>query len=190
MSLSEEKDLTAASEEEQAGEAVEDAATLKQALAEAREKAERYLANWQRTEADLINYRKRAEQEKSELADSVSAILALSLLPILDDLDRAFTSLPAELKGLTWVDGVRIIGHKLKTALEAQGLTEIEAAGQPFDPHLHEAVIYEEGGEKDMVKEAFQKGYKWRDRVIRPSSVVVGRGKEERVSEGPEGKEE
>ena len=161
---------------------VEDVAALKQSLAEARAKAEANLANWQRAQADFINYKRRAEQEKEEISKFANAILVLNLLPILDDLERAFTSIPEHLAKLSWVDGIRLIWHKLQTTLEAQGLSPIEAKGEPFDPKLHEAAMYSKGKE-GMVIEELQKGYKFHDRVIRPTMVVVGNGEDEEEKE-------
>ncbi len=158
---------------------------LKQTLAEEKAKAEKYLTNWQRAEADFSNYKKRAEQEKSELADFANAMPILNLLPVLDDLERAFVSLSPKLAGLTWVDGIRLIHRKLQAVLEAQGLAEIKAVGQPFNPSLHEAVMYQEG-EEGVVIDEVQKGYKLKDRVLRPSLVVVGKGKEGKAEEATE----
>lgn len=154
----------------------EDIEALKQVLAEERGKSENYLANWQRTQADFTNYKKRTEQEKTEMVEFASSTLILNLLSALDDLDRALASVPAELMESSWTEGIKLIYNKFKATLEAQGLTEIEAKGEPFDPHLHEAVMGQEG-EEGIVIEEIQKGYKFRDRVIRPSMVVVGKGK-------------
>lgn len=154
----------------------EDIEVLKQVLAEERGKSENYLANWQRTQADFINYKKRTEQERTEMVEFASSTLILNLLSALDDLDRALASVPAELADSSWTEGIKLIYDKFKATLEAQGLTEIEAKGEPFDPHLHEAVMGQEG-EEGIVIEEIQKGYKFRDRVIRPSMVVVGKGK-------------
>ncbi len=169
------KDKTGEMEVEQ----IEDIETLKQFLAEEKEKAEKFLANWQRSQADFVNYRKRAEQEKQETIEFANATLISSLLPILDDLDRAFASLSSELVELSWIDGIRLIYNKLKATLEAQGLAEIKAKGEQFDPHFHEAMRSQEGKE-GMVVEELQKGYKFKDKVIRPSLVIVGKGKEEK----------
>lgn len=154
----------------------EDIEALKQVLAEERGKSENYLANWQRTQADFINYKKRTDQEKTEMVEFASSTLILNLLSALDDLDRALASVPPELMESSWTEGIRLIYNKFKATLEAQGLTEIEAKGEPFDPHLHEAVMGQEG-EDGIVIEEIRKGYKFRDRVIRPSMVVVGKGK-------------
>jgi len=155
----------------------EDIESLKQALAEEKGKAEGYLANWQRTQADFINYKRRNEQEREEFNKFASTGLVLSLLPILDDLERALASLPPKSAKLTWVDGIRLIERKFRVSLETQGLTPIKALGEPFDPNLHEAVRQDKGKEGIVISE-LQKGYKFHDRVIRPTMVVVGNGEE------------
>jgi len=158
-------------------ERTEDAAALEQALIKEKEKSERYLANWQRAQADFVNYKKRAEQEKRETVEFANSGLILALLAVADDFDRAFASLPSRLSKSGWIEGIKLIYSKFRATLEAQGLTEIDAKGKPFDPHLHEAVMHQEG-EEDIVIEEVQKGYKLKDRVLRPSKVIVGKGKE------------
>jgi molecular chaperone GrpE len=148
-----------------------------QALAEEKEKAEKYLANWQRSQADFDNYKKRSEQELGEVIEFAISALISNLLPVMDDLERALASVPAELEKSNWTEGIKLIYNKFKATLEGQGLTEIEAKGEPFDPRLHEAVMQQEG-EEGMVIEETQKGYKFRGKVIRPSLVIVGRGEE------------
>ena len=157
---------------------VEDIEALKQSLAEERAKAEGYLANWQRAQADLINYKRRSEQEREELGKFANATFMYSLLPILDDLERAFASIPSKLTQLNWVEGIRLIGRKLQASLEAQGLSQIKAEGEPFDPNLHEAVRQDKGKEGIVIEE-LQKGYLLHDRLLRPTMVVVGNGEEE-----------
>jgi molecular chaperone GrpE len=154
---------------------IEDTEALKKLLAEEKERAEGYLANWQRAQADFINYKRRIEQERGETAKFATAILMASLLPILDDFDRAFGSIPAKLAKLSWVDGIRLIERKLWADLEAQGLSRIEAVGKPFDPNFHEAAMHAKGEEGIVIGE-LQKGYMLHDRVIRPAMVVVGNG--------------
>ena len=161
------------------GTELEDREALQQALAEEKEKAKGYLANWQRAEADFINYKRRSEQEKEEISKFSTSMLMLKILPILDDLERAFAASPPRLAKLGWVDGIRLIDRKLRTTLEAQGLSLINALGEPFDPHLHEAVRQDKGKEGIIIEEV-QKGYKFQDKVIRPSKVVVGSGEIDR----------
>ena len=175
-----EEDQTSREEPEELAEAeeIEDLETLKKSLAEEKEKAEGYLANWQRAQADFVNYKRRSEQEREEIGKFANSLLMLNLLPILDDLERAFTSIPPELVKLTWVDGIRLIERKLQASLEAHGLSQIKAEGEPFDPNLHEAVRHGKGKEGIVIEEV-QKGYKLNDRVIRPAMVIVGNGEEE-----------
>jgi len=163
---------------------IEDVESLKQALAEAQQKAEDYLANWQRAQADFINFKRRTEQERQDFNRFANANLILSLLPILDDLDRALDSIPPKLAKLGWVDGVRLVDRKFRTTLEAQGLTPIKALGEPFDPNFHEA-LRQDRGQEGMVVEEFQKGYMMHDRLLRPAKVVVGNGSKEDGKEEP-----
>ena len=157
---------------------VGDIEALKQALAEEKGKAETNLAGWQRAQADFINYKRRSEQEKEEISKFANTVLMLNLLPTLNDLERALTSIPDDLAEVSWVEGIRLIERKLRTTLEAQGLSPIKALGEPFDPHFHEAVMQGKGREGHVVEE-IQRGYKLHDRVIRPSKVVVGSGEED-----------
>jgi molecular chaperone GrpE len=169
-------------------EQAEDMETLQQALAEEKERAEKYLASWQRCQADFVNYKQRAEQEKTEIIEFANSALICNLLPIMDDLERAFASVPADLEESNWTEGIRLIYNKLKTSLETRGLTEIEARGEPFDPRLHEAMMQQDGKE-GMVIEELQKGYKLKEKVIRPSLVTVGRGIKRRRREQTHEKE-
>ena len=161
---------------------IEDIEALKQALAEEKAKAEEHLAGWQRAQADFMNYKRRTEQEKEEISKFANSILMLNILPVLDDLERALTSIPPRLAKLDWIDGIRLIERKLQTSLEAQGLSQIKAPGEPFDPTLHEAARMDKGKEGIVIEE-IQKGYKLHDRVIRPSKVVVGNGEDEKKEE-------
>ncbi len=96
---------------------------------------------------------------------------------MLDNFERALASVPEDLKGHSWVEGITLTEKQLRAALEREGLRAIEAVGQRFDPNLHEAVAHDvsEEHEEDSVIEEFQKGYKLHDRVIRPSMVKVSR---------------
>jgi len=157
---------------------IEDLETLKKLLAETQAKAEANLAGWQRAQADFINYKRRSEQEREEMAQFANSVIVLSLLPVLDDFERAFVSIPPKLAKMSWVDGIKLVERKLWASLEAQGLSPIKALGEPFDPNLHEAVRQDKGKEGIVIEEV-QKGYKLNDRVIRPTMVVVGTGEEE-----------
>jgi molecular chaperone GrpE len=150
---------------------------LTEELEKARIEAAEYLDGWQRARADLANYRKRVEKDQAEYSKAANAGLIARLLPVLDDFQRAFQTLPANLYGLTWIDGVALIERKLNAILETEGLTPIDAVGQQFDPELHEAVMSEETSEHEdgEVVAEYQRGYKLYDRVLRPSMVKVAR---------------
>jgi molecular chaperone GrpE len=153
----------------------EEAEDRVRALQDEKARADKYLSNWQRTEADFDNYRKRMEQEKGETVKFANTSLILSVLPVLDDLERAVKALPENLEGDPWAEGVRLIQRKMKSTLEGYGVTEIEAESRDFNPYVHEAVARADG-EEGKVLEVVQKGYKFHDRVIRPAFVVVGQG--------------
>ena len=156
---------------------------LKQALAEQKQKADQYLVNWQRVGADLANYKKKTEQDRQDQAMFANAALISSLLPAVDDLERAFETIDAKIARLTWVDGIRLVHRKLQATLEAQGLASIPTVGERFDPRIHEAVM-EVDGEPGRVISELQKGYKLRDRILRPAIVTVGRGESAATPEG------
>ncbi len=158
---------------------VESLESLKKALDEEKERSESYLRNWQRAQADYLNLKRRTEQERSEMTQFANAMLMRNLLPVLDDLERALENVSERLAGLTWVEGIILIYRKLKAVLEGHGLSEIKSLGEPFDPNLHEAVLYGEGEEGKVIAE-LQKGYKLHDRVIRPAMVKVGKGQEKK----------
>jgi molecular chaperone GrpE len=149
-------------------------------LAEVQERADRYHANWQRSAADFLNWKRRADQEKADATRLGEATVISELLRVLDDFERAFVALPAELRRLTWIEGVHMIWGKMFTIFESRGLTPIEALGRDFDPREHEAVMREddaEPSEQTAVVQELQRGYRLPDRVIRPTLVKVGRPK-------------
>ena len=126
-----------------------------------------------RTMADLQNLRRRQEEERRLIIIMANADLVKSLLPILDNLERALIHAPET--NSEWFKGMEISVKQLQKALEDSGLKAIEAIGQKFNPDLHEALGHTEG-EKDIVIEELEKGYTLGDRVIRHSKVKVGNG--------------
>lgn len=149
--------------------------TLEQQLEAERAKAAEYLENWRRSHADFANYRRRTDNERAEMATFATAALLGKILPLLDDFDLALAHLPDEARGSSWIEGITIIQRKLQRLLEQEGLTPIEALGQPFDPNLHEAVIKDDDASEPFVVMAeLRKGYRLRDRVLRPTLVRVG----------------
>lgn len=155
-------------------ELLERAEGLQLELDEVRQQSDEYLHNWQRTAADFANYKRRTDEERNAVGEFGKAVLITKLLGVLDDFDRALESVPEEAHE-GWVEGIRLVERKLRGVLESEGVTQIEALGQPFDPNLHEAVVYEETTEypDNLVTAELQRGYRLRDRVIRPALVKV-----------------
>jgi molecular chaperone GrpE len=163
----------------QTAEFPDDPAELKKLLSQERDKSAEYLDNWRRAAADLSNYRKRAEKDASEMTKFANSMLIARLLPVLDDFERAFQTIPDNLRGLTWIHGIMLIAQKMGALLEQEGLKPIEALNKPFDPNVHEAVIHEETDkhEDGIVIAELQRGYKLNDRVLRPTMVKVAKKK-------------
>lgn len=128
----------------------------------------------QRTRAEFENYRKRMERERADLLRQAGFEVVKEVLPVLDNLERAILaseSSPEE----QFRAGVEIIHRQFKEILTRMGLTEVESEGKPFDPHLHEAVSRVETSDhpEGTVVEVFQKGYSFKDRLVRPAMVAV-----------------
>jgi molecular chaperone GrpE len=133
-----------------------------------------YLDQLQRSLAEFANYRRRVEQERAFGREIATRDLLRQLVPIVDDLKRALESVPEDQMETPWVQGVGLIERKLLALLEREGVTPIEAEGQPFDPAFHEAVASDPGSSGDTVVEVYQAGYKHRNALLRPAMVRVG----------------
>jgi len=144
-------------------------AELESAVAETRDK---YL----RLAADFDNYKKRIRQEQLETIQHASADLIGRVLPVLDDLQKALDQKPADVDA-SWVKGLELSVRKLEEVLGTHGLEPIDSVGARFDPKLHEAVGHEESSEhpEDTVVSELRRGYRIRDRVVRPALVRVAR---------------
>jgi len=145
---------------------------------EATTASEDYKADLQRMAADFSNYRKRNEAERTEFAKFAKADLITKLLDVLDGYDRALASVPEDVKGQPWVEGMWLVERKLRQILDAEGLEPVESLGKPFDPYVHEAVAHVESDEPEgTVIAEHQKAYRLHDRVIRPALVSVAKAK-------------
>lgn len=144
-------------------------AELESSNAEAKD---RYL----RLAADFDNYKKRARQEHLETIQHASAELIGRLLPVLDDLQNVLDHAPTGIDE-GWLKGIQLSVRKLEDALGTHGLEPIESVGAHFDPKIHEAVGHEESSEhpEDTVVSELRRGYRIRDRVVRPALVKVAR---------------
>ncbi|MCD8347633.1 MAG: nucleotide exchange factor GrpE [Lachnospiraceae bacterium] len=129
----------------------------------------------QRQMAEFDNFRKRSEKEKSAMFEVGAKSVLEKILPTVDNFERGFANLSEEQKQDAFAQGMEKVYRQMLTALEGIGVKPIEAVGQPFDPNFHNAVMHvedEEAGENVVVEE-FQKGYMYRDNVLRHSMVKV-----------------
>ena len=129
-----------------------------------------------RATAEFDNYRKRTERERRETSERVTAALLEDLLPIVDDLERALKA-EAGPGAEAYRTGIEIIYRQLQDLLARRGATPIPAVGTDFDPHVHQAVAYDESpGHRDgEVLEELRRGYKLGDRLLRPAMVRVAK---------------
>lgn len=157
-------------------EAADDAdLSVEEKLAEAEARAAEYLEGWQRARAEFANARKRMDRDRTEARRNATIEVVGSLLPILDDFERALDTVPEEIAANSWFEGVALVHRKLRTILDNVNIERIDAVGEPFDPNFHEAVLQEESDEHEsgIVIKELQTGYRLNDRVIRPAMVVV-----------------
>jgi molecular chaperone GrpE len=146
-------------------------------LAAAEAKAEEHLNDLKRLAAEFENYKKRTAREQASLSTRAAERLVKELLPIVDDLERALQA-AEEHEEAKLEEGVRLVHRQLASALEREGLAEIETDGK-FDPHVHEALLSQPSeAEEGSVIEVLQKGYRLGDRVLRPARVVIAAPKE------------
>ena len=130
----------------------------------------------QRERADAQNLRRRSELDRREALNAGQQSTIANLLPTLDNLERAFTQVPKEIKSNNWVKGIISLDKQLKTTISKIGLTKIKTLGQPFNPEAMEAVsIDDQGGNKEVVTEELQAGYRLNGQVIRVAMVKVGK---------------
>lgn len=160
------------------------AAEAQPLLDEALREKEQFRAMAQRAQADLINYRRRAEEEQGEARRHATTQMILKVLGVADGLERALALVPDDAVTPGWLEGLRLVQRKIESVLESEGVTRIEALGRPFAPSEHEAVLYEvapDGAEEGMVARVIREGYKLKGKAIRPAQVVVSKAEEREV---------
>jgi molecular chaperone GrpE len=147
------------------------------------------LDSWKRTAADFENFRRRKEEENKELVEFAREVTIAKLLPTLDSLEQALKHMPEmnlesgsmnqefEKQYKNWQTGANGIVSQLDKVLEELGVKKIQALGNKFDPHLHEA-LREEESEKEAgtVTQEIQTGFELNGKVVRPSQVVISKG--------------
>lgn len=125
-----------------------------------------------RVQADFANYRRRSESEARERGLFANMAIAFDILRVIDGLERAFQTLPGELRLLSWVDGIALTQAQMLGVLEAHGVKPIDCTrGDPIDTSIHEVVMSDDGDGPMAVAEQLQRGYRMHDRVLRPTLV-------------------
>jgi molecular chaperone GrpE len=148
-------------------------------LKEQAAKAGEYWQQLLRTAADFENFKKRAARERQETSKYANESLLQKLIPVLDNLEMALAAANNTQAGADQrlQDGIGMIHQQLRTVVTEAGLEEVDAANKPFDPNWHEAVAQQESAEapEGQVLQQLRRGYKLRDRLLRPASVIVAR---------------
>ena len=146
-------------------------------LEEAQQEAKQNLDLAQRAQAELVNYKRRADEERISISKFSNSRLITKMLPVKEDLDLAINHLSETEASASWLEGVKLIQRKLLTLLESEGVELIEGIGSAFNPMEHEALGTEETTEypPGYIIQVVRGGYRLQDRVIQPAQVIVAR---------------
>ena len=155
----------------------EQAAALRGDLEGAKREASQNMDLAQRAQAELVNYRRRAEEERITTGKFLNARLITKLLPVQEELDLAITHADGQGTNASWLEGIKLIQRKLFNLLESEGVAPIEGVGATFNPLEHEALGTEETAEHPpgFIIQVVRSGYRLHDRVIQPAQVIVAR---------------
>ncbi|MCR5343463.1 MAG: nucleotide exchange factor GrpE [Butyrivibrio sp.] len=142
-----------------------------------KEKFEEMQDKYMRQVAEFENFRKRTDKEKAQMFDAGASNVLEKLLPVLDNFERGLATVPEDEKDTPFADGMNMIYKQLLKQMEDLGVTPIEAQGKEFDPNFHNAVMQVESDEVEegFVAQELQKGYMYRDTVLRHSMVAVAK---------------
>ena len=155
---------------------LEDIEELKGRLGEAKAQADEYLAALQRERAEFLNFKRRTAEERERDLGLAGEDLIRKVLALADDFDRAIDARPESIAEESWFEGVAAIDRKLRALLESEGVSAIPAEpGTPFDPREHDAIatVPGTGRAEGEIVEQVRRGYRLRDRVLRPALVAV-----------------
>ena len=149
------------------------------ALSQLQSDLERFRDLALRSQADFDNFRKRSAREKEDAIKYANASLLERLIPILDSFELGLTAARADVANSPILAGMEMVAKQISDFLTDSGVQAIDATGQKFDPNLHEALAHEESGEvaEGKVIRQMRKGYKLKDRLLRPANVIVSKGK-------------
>ena len=161
---------------------------LRAELTAAKGQAEEYLAALQRERAEFLNYKRRTAEERERDLGLAAEGLIRKVLTLADDFDRAIEARPESIATDPWFEGVAAIDRKLRTLLESEGVSPIDVEpGTAFDPREHDAIANVPGTDRQEgeIVEQIRRGYRLRDRVLRPALVAVAAGSEPATNDRP-----
>lgn len=160
---------------EESKEEVNELEQLKLKLEKAESSSKDYLDKLQRSMAEFDNFRKRTNLEKASMYENGARDTIEKLLPILDNFERAILSTPEEDKSSAMFKGIDMIFNQMVETFKNMGVEEVAGVGETFDPNIHNAVLHidDDSFGENVVAEVMQKGYKYKDKIIRPSMVKV-----------------
>ncbi len=160
---------------EESKEEVNELEQLKLKLEKAESSSKDYLDKLQRSMAEFDNFRKRTNVEKASMYENGARDTIEKLLPILDNFERAILSTPEEDKNSAMFKGIDMIFNQMVETFKNMGVEEVSGVGETFDPNIHNAVLHidDDSFGENVVVEVMQKGYKYKDKIIRPSMVKV-----------------
>jgi len=161
---------------------------LRAELTAAKSQADEYLAALQRERAEFLNYKRRTAEERERDLGLAAEGLIRKVLALADDFDRAIEARPESVATDSWFEGVAAIDRKLRTLLESEGVSPIDVApGAAFDPREHDAIANVPGTDRreGEIVEQIRRGYRLRDRVLRPALVAVAAGSEPATNDRP-----
>ena len=179
----EDKDKRAPDEaEEDDGAVAPSEADITEQLEEALREKDQFRAMAQRSQADLVNYRRRAAEEIEEGRKATKSHLLLKVISVVDDFVRALEMVPEGAVAPGWAEGLQLVHRKLDSLLESEGVTRIEAEGRPFEPLEHEALLYQESPDKaeGTVLQVIREGYRLNGKVLRAAQVAVSKAPADR----------
>lgn len=155
----------------------EQVAALRKDLEEVRKEVVQNRDHAQRAQAELLNFRRRTEEERVSQQQYSNSRLLIKLLPVVDELEMAVNHADDSAAQHPWAEGVKLIQRKIATLLESEGVAKIETVGTQFNPLVHEAVGTEESTKYPVghIVEVVRNGYQLHERVIQPAQVVVAR---------------
>jgi molecular chaperone GrpE len=148
---------------------------LRDELSEMRTKADEYLDGWQRSRAEFANYKRRVERDQAQVYQTAAGSIIKRYLDVIDDLERALKNKPQKGEGASWAEGIELVYRKMLALLESEGVVQMDANDQIFDPNFHEAISQEPSPdhESGQIIEVVKQGYLLGERVLRPALVRV-----------------